>query len=162
MLKYDVHVMTCLSKFRRSYQWYIFIHSVEWNSSSLLSNVVASNLRVSRCVIFLLSGNSKGYEVWGISTYIHKSRGKSTDYFNIEKRKIRLNHEPRDKLWDINDRTYGYLCCLCQEKNRQIYSKSGELFWVPFMITFLEINLILIIKTWPKALINKLIDILFW
>ena len=99
-LVYDIHVVTCLHKFRRSCQWSILINLDKCNFLILVNKFSEKKFEDVKKWTFASGCKPKG--VWSSSTYIHKSRGKSTGVFKIEKRKIHLNHEPRRKFWDIN------------------------------------------------------------
>ena len=92
----------------------------------------------------------KTKEVWSSITYSHKSRGKSTDAFNVEKYIIHLKHETRGKFWDINVRTTDNFSCLDQERNIAGYSKSVRFIGRLQRSHFIYIYLILVSKKRPK------------
>ena len=119
--------------------WYVFINSEDLDSApssstqnnatflSWLLNVVTRNFRMSRDGRFLLDGNLKGYEA--LEHISKKSRGKSTDAFIIEKWTIHMNHEPREKFWDISGWTSGNFSCLGQKTNREGFFQVREICW---------------------------------
>ena len=103
---------------------------------------------------------SKG--VWIIRAYSHKSWGKSTDAFNIEKRKFYLKHEPRGENWDISGWTSGNFSCLVQKKNRAGPFQVREIFWETFNESISCPSFKSGDRDMTKNLMNKLRESLFW
>ena len=116
ILNYDVHVITCPHKLRRSFQFSIFIHSDEWNFINLIPQCIVNKFEDVNKRTFSSRRKFKG--VWSGITYSHKSRGEYTESLNIEKRKIHLKHGHRGGFWDINGHTSGNFSCLGQKDLR--------------------------------------------
>ena len=83
-------------------------------------------------------------------TSSHKSWGKSTDAFNIEKRKIHLKHKPRGRFWDISGWTSGNFSCLIQETDRAWLFQFREIFWETFHESFSYYFFSWVVEIWPK------------
>ena len=129
-LKYDVHVVTCLHEFRRFYEWSILINFDEWNFLILIHQCSDTKLENVKRWTFASGQKSKG--VWITRTNIHKSLNKSTDAFNIERRKIHLNHKPRGKVWDISGWISGNFSCFGQDTNRSGLFQVTDILWETF------------------------------
>ena len=93
----------------------------------------------------------KSKEVWSSRIYSRKSRGKSTDASNIEKRKIHLKYETRGKFRDSVVGPLGILVALVKRQIWKGYSKSGIFSRRPSMSPFLAISFSLVIDNWPKC-----------
>ena len=88
--------------------------------------------------------------VWGSRAYSHKSWGKSTDAFNIEKGEIHLKHESRGKFWDISGWNSGDFFALVKIQIGQGSSNSARFSGRPSMSPFIAIRYSWVIETWPK------------
>ena len=99
---------------------------------------------------------------WIIIIYSHKSRGKSTDYFNIEKCKINLKHEHMRKLRDISGRNSGSCSWLVQKKKMSGLSQVRDICWETLHESFYFNSSKPENKNTTKVLMNKLWEILFW
>ena len=126
-LNYDVHVVTCINAFKRSYQCSIFINSDECKFFILITKCSYKKFEYIKRLAFASGWKPKG--VWSRITYSQKSRGKSTYAFNIEKRKIYLKHEPRGNFRDIDGWTSGKFSFLGQETNRSGLPQFTDICW---------------------------------
>ena len=133
-LKNDVHVVTCLYEFRRFYKWSVLINSDECIFLRLIHQ--CSGKKLGNVKRWTLSSGWKSKGVRISRTNIHKSLDKSTDAFNIERRKIHLNHEPRGKVWDISGWTSENFSCFGQDTNRSGLFQVREILWETFHEVF--------------------------
>ena len=115
-LNYSVHIVTCLQKFIISCYWSILMNSYECNFLILIPQ--CSNKKIEYFKRRACTSWCKSKGVWSSRTYIHKSRGKFTYSFNVEKLKIHLKHKPRSKFQGISGWTSGNFSFLGQETNR--------------------------------------------
>ena len=99
--------------------------------------------------MFASGWKSKG--VLSNRSYSHKSLGKSTDAFNIEKRKYIWSMNPGANLEMSMVGPLGILFALVKRKIRQGYSKSGIFVGTSSMSPFLAIRFILTIETQTKS-----------
>ena len=141
--------MTFINKFIRYCQWSIFIQLYERNVFILITECSDKEFEDVKRRKF--SSGWKYKEVRISRTYIHKSRSKSTDTFNIKKLTIYLKHETRGNLYTSMVGTFGILIALDKGKIRKGYFNPGIFVGMPFVSHFLAIIFILVIETWPKC-----------
>ena len=115
ILNHYVCVMTCLHRFRISFQFSIFVHSYERKFLILVTQ--CSDKKFENVNRWTFASGWKPKRKLSSRTYIHKIQGWSTYDFNIKNRKIHFNHEPRGEIWDINVWTSGNFSCLGRVTN---------------------------------------------